>query len=523
MSSLAWKNINWPLVDSRIFRYQTRIFKASRENNLSKVRCLQKRLLNSLDAKLIAVNHATTIKKGKYIRSNNKQVFITDLQKEKLVKGLRLEGKKKSNRGIHIDKSGKIEKTTPSIKKIRDKAKQALCLLVLEPEWEARFEVNSYGFRPGRYCHDAIEAIFLSLQIYSNEKNYHRYILETNVIKCLNQINDEYLIKKLNTLPEIESQVETWLKAGVLNDFLNNRKKTYTLENIIGSPQEEIISPLLANITLHGLENHMKEWISTKPSFAKTNHDSKPLTIIRYTDNLVLIHKNKTIISEAKEEISNWLCNGPCLTLNQKKTSIHNSNEGFNFLGFSIITIRRGNKTRVKIYPSRESQGLLLFKIREIIQKNRNISAYNLILILQPILIGWANYFRYSECKECFQKLTYLTFQKLRAWVFRRDTRNGKNEVKLRYFPNDKVYYYEGQKHKDNWVLNGKKKFKNEIIKEIWLPHLVWIKRKKWIKIKGDKSPFDGDTLYWKKRIFNTKNCKLRQHKLIKSQNVVCP
>jgi len=423
MSSLAWKSINWPLVDSRIQRYQTRIFKASKENNIDKVRCIQKRLLNSLDAKLVAVRRVTTLNKGKTTSGVDKQVFTTDLQKEKLVRKLRLDGKALPIRRVYIDKPGKAEKCPIGIPTVKDRAKQALCLLALEPEWEAKFETNSYGFRPGRCCHDAMEAIFLSLRNYSGENHYHKYILDADITKCFDQIDHEYLVEKLNTLPEMESQVKAWLKAGVLEDFLDNNKETNTIENIMGTPQGGIISPLLANIALHGLEDHMKEWICTKPSFANTNRYSKnakrkSLAVIRYADDFVIIHKEKSIIQEAKEEIAKWLRNGPRLEISEAKTSIVDSNEGFDFLGFSIITITRG-RPRVKIYPSRKSQATLLFKVRNIIQNNRSASTYNLILTLRPVIIGWANYFRFSECQKVFHKLTHLIHQKLRAWVFR--------------------------------------------------------------------------------------------------------
>ena len=481
MSYLAWKSINWPLVNSRIQRYQTRIFKASKENNIDKVRCIQKRLLNSFDAKLTAVKLVTTLNKDRIISGVDKQIFITDFQKEKLVKKLRLNNKVLRIGLIDLNKTRKVEKRSLGISILQDNAKQALCLLALEPEWEAKFETNSYGFRRDRSCHDAVKAIFLSIRNHSDQ-----YILNACTTECFKEINHEYIVEKLNTLPEMETHIKSWLKAGVLKNSLDNANGTNSIENIIRIPQGGIISPLLVNITLHGLEEHMKEWICTKLSFAKDNRNAigKSLSIIRYANNFVLIHRDKTIIYEAKKEISDWLFNGPRLKLDQQNTFIHNSNESFNFLGFTFITIRRGNKTRTKIYPSRKSQKLLILTVRKIIQRNRSTSAYNLISLLRPIIIGWANYFKYSECKKCFQKLTYLISQQLRAWVFRRDTRNGRKEVKQRYFPNGKEYYFNGKIHKDNWVLNGKIKDKNNIIKENWLPHMMWVKSEKWGKSK---------------------------------------
>lgn len=490
MSSIAWKEVNWPLVNSRLLRYQTRIFKAARENNIPKVRCLQKRLLKSLDAKLVAVRRVTTLNKSRVDR----KLFLTDIQKGKLVEKLRLNGKALPIRRVYIDKPGKA---------VEDRAKQALCKLALEPEWEARFEPNSYGSRPGRNCHDAIEAIFLATRNGSGEKDYHKYVLDADLSKSFDQIDHKYLIDKLNTLPEIETQVNAWLKAGIMEEFLDSQKENGIFENIM--IMGGIISPLLFNIALHGLEEHMNEWISTKPSFGKINRyckntKRKSLTLIRYVDDFVLIHKNENIIREAKEEISKWLNNGPRLQLNEEKTSIRNTSNGFNFLGFSIITIRKGNKPRIKIYPSRKSQAQLLLKVRQIIQKNRSASSYNLINLLRPIIIGWANYFKFSECGKTFNRLSHLIYQKLRAWVFRRDTRNGRRVVKQRYFPNNKSYTFGGTKHYSNWVLNGRQLDTKGIIRENWLPLMTWVKSEKWVKIKGTKSPFDGDNLYWGKR-----------------------
>lgn len=525
MSIIAWKTINWAQVEFRVRRYQTRIYKASRDNNSNKVRCLQKRLLRSLDAKLMAVRRVTTLNKGKRTLGINKNIFVTDNQKGILVQKLKLDGKVSPIKRVHIEKPGNKDKRPLVIPILEDRAKQALCLLALEPEWEARFEPNSYGFRPGRSCHDAIESIFINLQNISGDKDFHKYILDAEISKCFDKIDHNYLLTKLETIPEIQNQVKAWLKADIFEE-LQASKTDRISKSIQRTPQGGIISPLLANITLHGMENHLKDWICTKPFFGKTNKYSKnakrkSLAIIRYEYDFVIIHKEKSIIQEAKQEIAKWLREGPSLEIVGAKASIMDSNEGFNFLGFSIITIISG-RPRVKIYPSRKSQSTLLFKVRNIIQNNRSASAYNLILKLSPVIIGWANYFRFSECQKVFHKLTHLIHQKLRAWVFRRDTRNGRMKVKQRYFPSGKTYIYDGTRYQDNWVLTAKQIDKDGIVQEIWLPHIVWIKSKNWKKVKADKSPFDGDNGYWIERTFHKENWPIEQRKLIKRQNGYC-
>lgn len=528
MSINAWKDINWSLIDKRILRYQTRIYKATRDGNISKVKCLQKRLLKSFDAKLIAVRRVTTLNKGKKTPGVDKQIFVTDIEKIKLVKQLRLDGKALPIRRVYVPKPGKSEKRPLGIPTVEDRAKQALCKLALEPEWESRFEANSYGFRPGRSCQDAMEAIFSSLRKKPNDKKFQKYVLDADISKCFDQIDHTYILNKLDTLPEVEAQVKAWLKAGILEELSIDRSLEDIIENQKGTPQGGIISPLLSNIALHGMEDHMKKWICSKPSFAKTNKYSneakrKSLALIRYADDFVIIHKDENIIREAKEEISNWLWNGPRLVLNEEKTSIRNTNNGFDFLGFTCINITRGSNTRAKIYPSRSSQAQLLLKVRKIVINNRSASSYNLINLLRPVIMGWANYFRFSECSNCFQKLSHLIFQKLRAWVFRRDTRNGRKVVKERYFPSNRSYYFDGTKHEDNWVLNGKTLAKSGKLKENWLPKIGWVKSRKWIKIKGDYSPFNGDNLYWGKRTRTKGTWNIRQRKLINVQKGFCP
>merc|ERR1711933_344010 len=165
-------------VEFRVKRYQTRIYKASRDNNSYKIRCLQKRLLRSLDAKLMAIKQVTTLNKVKKIPGVGQKRF-TDNEKSKLVQKLRLDGKVLTIKSVYFGKPEKKDKrllpgsiSVISNYFVEDRAKQALCLLALEPEWEARFESNSYGFRPGRSCHDAIKSIFINLQNRSRDKGF---------------------------------------------------------------------------------------------------------------------------------------------------------------------------------------------------------------------------------------------------------------------------------------------------------------------------------------------------------------
>lgn len=488
MSFKAWNSVKWPEVENRVFRYQKRIYRASQAGNQKVVRNLQQRLLRSLDAKLLAVRKVTTKNKGRKTSGVDGKVYKTPKDKVKLVSKLKLDGKVKPIKRVEIPKPGRPKEKRPlGILTVEDRAKQALCRLALEPEWEARFEADSYGFRPGRSCHDAIETVFGALSNKRQQPDYYKLVLKVDIEKCFDRMNHDLLLTKMDSHPLIKRQVYVWLKAGILKD---------------PSLKGGVISSLLSNIALHGLINHLKDWVVSIP--AKNNRKAAKqtaLTVVRYADDILVIHKDRKVIEKSKIELEKWLWDNCKLTLNQSKTCILDSTQSFDFLGFSCITIRRNGIYRLKIYPSRTGQARILLNLREVIQRNKAASSYQLISLLKPKIVGWGNYYKYCECKYTFNRISHNIYQKLRAWVFRRDKRNGRKIVKERYFPSGNIYDFDGVKHQDNWILYGKEIGKNDELKEIWLPRLSWIKSKKWVKVKNTKSPFDGDHVYWAVRM----------------------
>lgn len=521
---MKWNSINWLLVENRIFRYQNRIYRASQAGDQKLVRNLQTRLLNSLDSKLLSVRKVTTENKGRKTPGVDGRIYSTPEEKIKLASKLKLDGKASPIRRVEIPKRGHPNQLRPlGIPTVEDRAKEALCRLALEPEWEARFEADSYGSRPGRCCHDAIEAVYVALSNKRQQPDYHKLVLKVDIEKCFDRIDHDLLLAKMNSNPIIQRQVKAWLKAGILEGINPTRNIETLIKNEMGTPQGGLISPLLSNIALHGLINHLKNWVCSIP--AKNNRTAekrKALTVVRYVDDMVLIHKDREVIEKAKLEIEEWLQENCKLTLNQTKTSIYDSTQGFDFLGFTCINVKKNGMSRLKIYPSREGQARILLNLREDIQRNKAASSYQLISLLKPKIIGWGNYYRYSECTSIFNRISHYIYQQLRAWAFRVDKRHGRRIVKEKYFPSGKTYFFEGVPHQDNWTLYGIGKGKNGEIKEIWLPRLVWIKSKKWIKVKGTKSPFDGDHLYWAVRMASYNRLPTRVSKLLKQQKGVC-
>ena len=494
--NITWDNVEWTKVNSRVSKIQHRIYKASLKGETKRMYWLQKFLIGNSDAKLLAVRQVTTLNKGRYTPGVDKKVITTAKERTNLALNLKLDGYATAIR--RGPKSGKSEKYI-GIPTIRDRACQALAKIALEPQWEAIFEPNSYGFRPGRSPHDAIEAMFNNLR-----HNRPKWVYDADIRKCFEQIDHKALLTKLNTYPQMQRQIRAWLKAGVMEGYANTPSNKHTAEPIkLGTPQGGIISPLLANIALHGLENNLKSYVGELPMKANPSagrgrrEKAKALAIVRYADDFVVIHENKQILELCVVKIQKDLLQVG-LKINKEKSTIRDIRGGFNFLGFQIILVRKRTvgRYKVKITPSKEAQKYFLLKIREIIQRNKATSSYNLINMLKISILGWANYYKYCECKHTFNKMTYMIFQKLRAWVFRRDDNHGRRRIKEKYFPSGKSCNFNGVQHQDNWILYGKTKLKTGVVKENYLPQISWISSKKHIKIKAKESPY-SHSHYW--------------------------
>lgn len=517
LDKLAWNRIKWTKVQQRTFRIQRRIYKAKREDKKRVVHYLQNKLIHSFDAKLLAVQQVTTLNKGKLTKGIDNELYTTADKKWQLANSLKLNGKADFIRRVYIPKSGKSEKRPLGIPTIKDRAKQTLVKFALEPEWEAVFEAESYGFRPGRSCHDAMENIFTSI------RSTPKYVLDADIAKCFDKINHDKLLKKLDSPSIIKNQIKAWLKADIMTLYANRQKEV--ISPTMGTPQGGAISPLLANIALHGLGNHLKQWYANSAYPNKRQgkkQRAKELGFIRYADDFVIICRHLEALEEAKVITETWLLKMG-LTLKETKTKIKPTTEGLVFLGFNIILINRNGKYRCRMHIARSNKIRLLEKIRSIIRANKASSSYILIKKLAPIIIGWGNYFRYSDCSKDFQRMDHAIFGQLRAWVFRRKAQ-GKNRHKLKekYFPSGKTYKYEGRQHEDNWVLTGQTKLKTGLINKEYLPKLSWISSKKFVKVKEKASIYDGNHIYWSLRLEKYSYFSPRLKTLIRQQNGKC-
>jgi RNA-directed DNA polymerase len=504
-----WNTIPWRKVKVSVFKLQKRIYRASLRNEVKKVHRLQKLLLSSTNAKLLAVRQVTQDNRGRNTAGIDGVAKLTKKQRIRLVDKMKLDGKSSPVRRIWIPKPGKPEKRPLGIPTITERGKQALVKIALEPEWEAKFEANSYGFRPGRSAHDACEAIYKALC------QKAMYVLDADIAGCFDNINHQGLLEKLKTFPLLRKVIKGWLKAGIMENGI-----FYTSE--AGTPQGGVISPLLANIALHGLEEDTKQALVQELKAYQKGKDKRvgdkqalgTMSIIRYADDFIVMHESEEIVVKAKAFIEEWLKKMGLEMKTSKTQIIHSLDQigdkkpGFDFLGFSVRQFvnkqaKKGYKLLIK--PSRQSQKRHCKSIKETLRTLRAAPMEKVIRTLNPIVKGWSRYYVPGVSSKVFSKMDYEMFYKVWQWATHRHPGKSKRWIKRKYFR---------RLGKANW------RFKTEEGK--YLAHHSEHPIKRHIKVKGKKSPYDGDWIYWATKLGKSVTIKPRVAKLLKQQEGKC-
>jgi RNA-directed DNA polymerase len=412
---LDWREIDWRHVEDQVRRLRQRIFTASRTGDLQRVRRLQRLMLRSRANTLLSVRRVTERNAGRLTAGVDGEVVLTPEAKLELADRVQHHTdtfKALPVRRVFIPKAGGKRRPL-GIPVILDRVHQARVANALEPEWEARFEPRSYGFRPGRGCQDAIRAVF---EVIKGRSPKRPWVLDADLAGAFDRIAHNHLMSMLGSFPA-RGMVRQWLKAGVVEHGRLSRTEE-------GTPQGGVISPVLLNIALHGIE----EAAGVRYLPAGWVRVDSPV-LIRYADDFVVHCHTRQDALEIKARLARWLAPRG-LAFNEDKTHIVTLGEGFDFLGFNVR--RYHGKPLIK--PSQAAVRRIRERLRSELRSLRGTNAAAVIKRLNPIVRGWAAYYRTQVSAVIYGKLDHYLWRLIWKWaVFSHQSRS-KRWVFSRYF-----------------------------------------------------------------------------------------
>lgn len=472
---VTWPRIDWAKVQRFVRRLQTRIVKATQAGRHNQAKALQWLLTHSFSGKALAVKRVTE-NKGKDTPGVDKVIWKTPEAKINAMGSLKRRGYSPLPlRRVWIPK--KNGKTRPlGIPVMKCRAMQALHLLALEPIAETTADRNSYGFRPQRSTADAGAQCFTSLALKASAE----WVLEADIQGCFDQISHDWMIANI---PTDKAVLKKWLKAGFV--YQNERFPTDA-----GTPQGGIISPVLANMTLDGLEAMLRG------KFPKAKRPRLKMNMVRYADDFIITgHSKAWLEREVKPAVVEFLTQRG-LVLSPEKTKITHINEGFDFLGWNI----RKYNGKLLTKPSKANIKAHLDKIREVIKGNKTAKQANLIRLLNPVLRGWANYHSHVVAKKTFARIDANVWSMLWRWAARRHPEKGARWVKDRYFKT------RGTR---NWVFAATEEKEDGTKRELTLLLESDTPIRRHVKIKADANPHDRQweqyfEARWGKKMLNS-------------------
>lgn len=471
---LEWRDVDWRAAEDGVRRLRQRIFTASKAGDLKRVRSLQRLMLRSRANALVSVRRVTEVNAGRNTAGVDGRVVLFDQQKAFMVGWLqRRTGTwdPRPVRRVYIPKAHGRKRRPLGIPVIADRALQAHVANVLEPEWEARFEPRSYGFRPGRGCHDAVAAIH---EIVKGRRARRIWVLDADLAAAFDRINHDHILQSLGTFPA-RKLVALWLKSGVMEDGCLTPTEQ-------GTPQGGVISPLLLNVALHGMETAagVRYWATTDMALRVAKNSP---AIVRYADDLVALCLTREQAEQVRQRLTPWL-EARGLAFNEEKTRIVHLDEGVDFLGFNIRRYRGKALTK----PSLESLKRIRARLSEEMRSLRGANAQAVTARLNPIIRGWAAYHRIGVSKRAYRALDDHMWRMTYKWAKFSHPNKSKRWVCSRYFgrfnPNRRA----------NWVFGDRDS-------GFYLYKFAWTRIVRHPVVTGSASPDDRTlTDYWAQR-----------------------
>ena len=493
---LEWHGIQWYRTERNVRRLQARIVKATQEKRWGKVKALQRLLTHSFSGKALAVRRVTE-NQGKKTPGVDKVIWDTPEKKAQAIHDLKPRGyHPQPLRRVSIPKRNGPRRPL-SIPTRKDRTMQALHLLALQPGAETLADPHSYGFRPERGTADAL----VYCHTLFSQKKGAEWVVEGDIKSCFDKISHDWL---LTHIPMEKDILRKWLKAGY-------REKNVLHPTDEGTPQGGIASPAMANMALDGLSQQLLE------RFPRSKQGNSPkVNLARSADDFIVTGTSKELLEQEVKPFIETFLKERGLQLSQEKTLITHIKEGFDFLGQHVRKSKNGG---VLTTPSKKNGKAFMKKVRGLIEKHTDSSAGQILVKLNPVIRGWANYHRFGASSKTFNAVDCAIFKKLWWWARRRHPQKSATWVRKKYFTTEGTY---------NWVFTGEVRDEEGNTKVVHLRRASEVKIQRHTPIQGTANPFDPawETYFEKRLDVKTEQNLTGKRQLLhlwKDQNGMCP